>query len=29
MTVEELNALVACETARWKPVIEQLGLVDK
>ena len=29
MTVEEFNALVASETARWKPVIEELGLVEK
>jgi len=29
MTVEEFNALIARETARWKPVIEQLGLVEK
>jgi tripartite-type tricarboxylate transporter receptor subunit TctC len=29
MTVEEFNALVARETARWKPVIEELGLVEK
>ncbi len=29
MTVEEFNALVASETARWKPVIEALGLVEK
>jgi tripartite-type tricarboxylate transporter receptor subunit TctC len=29
MTVDEFNALVASETARWKPVIEQLGLVEK
>ena len=29
MTVEEFNALVAAETARWKPVIEELGLVEK
>ena len=29
MTVPEFNALVASETARWKPVIEQLGLVEK
>lgn len=29
MTVAEFNALVARETARWKPVIEQLGLVEK
>ena len=29
MTVPEFNALVASETTRWKPVIEQLGLVEK
>jgi tripartite-type tricarboxylate transporter receptor subunit TctC len=29
MTVEEFNALVARETERWKPVIEELGLVEK
>jgi tripartite-type tricarboxylate transporter receptor subunit TctC len=29
LTVDEFNALVARETARWKPVIEQLGLVEK
>jgi tripartite-type tricarboxylate transporter receptor subunit TctC len=29
MTVDEFNALVASETARWKPVIEELGLVEK
>ena len=29
MTVDEFNALVARETARWKPVIEELGLVEK
>jgi tripartite-type tricarboxylate transporter receptor subunit TctC len=29
LTVDEFNALVARETERWKPVIEQLGLVEK
>jgi tripartite-type tricarboxylate transporter receptor subunit TctC len=29
MTVDEFNALVARETARWKPIIEELGLVEK
>ena len=29
MSVEELNALIAREAVRWKPVIEQLGLVEK
>ena len=29
MTVDDFNALVARETARWKPVIEELGLVEK
>jgi tripartite-type tricarboxylate transporter receptor subunit TctC len=29
LTVDEFNALIARETARWKPVIEQLGLVEK
>jgi len=29
MTVEEFNALIARETVRWKPVIEELGLVEK
>jgi tripartite-type tricarboxylate transporter receptor subunit TctC len=29
LPVEEFNALVARETARWKPVIEDLGLVEK
>jgi tripartite-type tricarboxylate transporter receptor subunit TctC len=29
MTVEAFNALVARETARWKPIIEELGLVEK
>jgi tripartite-type tricarboxylate transporter receptor subunit TctC len=29
MTVPEFNALIARETARWKPLIEQLGLVEK
>jgi tripartite-type tricarboxylate transporter receptor subunit TctC len=29
MTVDEFNSLVASETARWKPVIEELGLVEK
>jgi tripartite-type tricarboxylate transporter receptor subunit TctC len=29
MTVAEFNALVDRETARWKPVIEQLGLVGQ
>jgi tripartite-type tricarboxylate transporter receptor subunit TctC len=29
MTVDDFNALVARETARWKPVIEKLGLVGK
>ncbi|HLH90144.1 MAG TPA: tripartite tricarboxylate transporter substrate binding protein [Xanthobacteraceae bacterium] len=29
MTVADFNALIARETSRWKPVIEQLGLVEK
>jgi len=29
MTVAQFNALIARETMRWKPVIEQLGLVEK
>jgi len=29
MTVDEFNAYVASETARWKPVIERAGLVGK
>lgn len=29
LTVDEFNALIARETARWKSVIEQLGLVEK
>ena len=29
MTVAEFNALVDRERARWKPVIEQLGLVGQ
>ena len=29
MTVEEFNALITREAARWKPVIEALGLVGK
>ena len=29
MTVEAFNALVVRETARWKPIIEELGLVEK
>jgi len=29
MSVDEVNALVAREIARWKPVIEELGLVEK
>jgi len=29
MTVAEFNALIRQETVRWKPVIEQLGLVEK
>ena len=29
MTVDEFNALIDRETVRWKPVIEQLGLVEK
>jgi len=29
MTVAEFNALIARERTRWKPVIEQLGLVEK
>jgi tripartite-type tricarboxylate transporter receptor subunit TctC len=29
MTVAEFNDLIKRETARWKPVIEQLGLVEK
>ena len=29
MTVAEFNDLVKRETARWKPVIEELGLVEK
>jgi tripartite-type tricarboxylate transporter receptor subunit TctC len=29
MSPEQLDALVATETTRWKPVLEQLGLVEK
>jgi tripartite-type tricarboxylate transporter receptor subunit TctC len=29
MTVAEFNDLIKRETARWKPVIEELGLVEK
>jgi len=29
MSPEELNALVAAEKTRWKPVLEQLGLIEK
>jgi len=29
MSVDEFNALVVREIARWKPVIEELGLVEK
>lgn len=29
MSVDEFNDFVAAETARWKPVIERLGLVEK
>jgi hypothetical protein len=29
MSAEALDALVATETTRWKPVLEQLGLVEK
>jgi tripartite-type tricarboxylate transporter receptor subunit TctC len=29
MSAEELNALVATETTRWKPVLGQLGLIEK
>ena len=29
MSPQELDALVASETARWKPVLEQLGLIEK
>ena len=29
MSAEELGALVARETTRWKPVLEQLGLIEK
>jgi len=29
MSPEQLDALVAAETTRWKPVLEQLGLIEK
>jgi len=29
MSPEQLDALVATETTRWKPVLEQLGLIEK
>jgi tripartite-type tricarboxylate transporter receptor subunit TctC len=29
MSVDELRALIIAESARWKPVLEQLGLVGK
>jgi tripartite-type tricarboxylate transporter receptor subunit TctC len=29
MSPQELDALVVAETTRWKPVLEQLGLVEK
>jgi tripartite-type tricarboxylate transporter receptor subunit TctC len=29
MSPEQLDALVATEMTRWKPVLEQLGLVEK
>jgi tripartite-type tricarboxylate transporter receptor subunit TctC len=29
MTVEQFNAYIASETARWKPVIERIGLAGK
>jgi len=29
MSPQELDALVAAETTRWKPVLDQLGLIEK
>jgi len=29
MTVGELNVYIAAETARWKPVLERVGLAGK
>ena len=29
LSVAELKALIASEATRWKPVIEELGLVEK